>query len=246
MGTLAHGNDIAGSLRYPSAATGATSVKPGLGRVPAWNPSQTAERGLMAQLMSVQGVIAREVKDVRAGLQSLIHYDAHDPWMAPMPFDGPALERKPRVAFTKEGCGRDLHPAVDAALDAARAMLEDAGYEVFEPEFPDIQAAAKLGGQCLFGEIKVMMDAAIRQHGSDTINKIFDAYYELMPPLEGDALVVGMAERSYHVRQWQLFLHDYPLCSHRFYLFQPMHGTATRRALKVPTRCWAARFGAMA
>ncbi len=67
IGPIAHGNDIGGSLRYPAAATGSATVKPGLGRVPAWNPSQTAERGLLAQIMSVQGVICREVKDVRAG-----------------------------------------------------------------------------------------------------------------------------------------------------------------------------------
>ena len=85
MGTLAHGNDIAGSLRIPSTATGATTVKPGLGRVPAYNPSQTQERGLVAQLMSVQGLIAREVKDVRLGMKSLIKYDPRDPWMVEVP-----------------------------------------------------------------------------------------------------------------------------------------------------------------
>ena len=58
IGALAHGNDIGGSLRFPAAANGATTVKPGIGRVPAFNPSQTAERGMLAQSMSVQGVIA--------------------------------------------------------------------------------------------------------------------------------------------------------------------------------------------
>jgi len=38
MGALAHGNDIGGSLRFPAAANGAVTVKPGMGRVAAWNP----------------------------------------------------------------------------------------------------------------------------------------------------------------------------------------------------------------
>jgi amidase len=45
IGALAHGNDIGGSLRFPAAANGAVTVKPGLGRVPAWNPSQKASAG---------------------------------------------------------------------------------------------------------------------------------------------------------------------------------------------------------
>ena len=38
-----HGNDIGGSLRF-LRANGAFAVKPGLGRVPAWNPSQRRKR----------------------------------------------------------------------------------------------------------------------------------------------------------------------------------------------------------
>ena len=211
MGALAHGNDIGGSLRYPAAATGAATVKPGLGRTPAYNPSAPAERGLLAQLMSVQGVIAREVRDVRLGMQSLIAYDAHDPWMVPMPFEGPKMDGPVKVAFTRNTFEFDLHPAVGQALETARDALSDAGYAVEEVEPPLLREAAMDGMGCLFGEVKAMMEADVRRLGSATINKIFDHYYDYFTPFEGDELLKGFARRSHYVREWLLFMEQYPL-----------------------------------
>lgn len=211
MGALAHGNDIGGSLRYPASATGSATVKPGLGRTPAYNPSAKAERGLLAQIMSVQGVIAREVRDVRLAMKSLIAYDAHDPWMVPMPFEGPATEGPIRVAFTKNTFEFTLHPAVEKALDNAREALSDAGYLVEEVEPPLVRDAAREGFSCLMGEVRVLMEPDIRKYGSATINRLFDDYFELFTPHEGKRLLEGFAKRSHYLREWLLFMERYPL-----------------------------------
>ena len=211
MGTIAHGNDIAGSLRFPAAATGAATVKPGLGRTPAYNPSAPAERGLLAQLMSVQGVITREVRDLRLAMQALIAYDPHDPWMVPVPFDGPKMDTPIKVAFTRNTFEFDLHPAVDAALETARDALIDAGYNVVETEPPLLREAAVEGARCLFGEVQALMGDDVRKLGSDTINSIFDDYFEYFKPYEGTDLLKGFAKRSHYIRQWTLFLQEYPL-----------------------------------
>ena len=211
FGAIAHGNDIGGSLRYPAAATGAATVKPGLGRVPAYNPSARAERGLLAQIMSVQGVIAREVRDVRLAMQSLVRYDAHDPWMVPMPFEGPALPGPIQVAFTRNTLEFARHAAIDRALEHARDALMDAGYAVTEVEVPISVDLARDALGCLFGEAKTLMFDDVRKHGSATINRVFDAYFEAYPPYEGKELLLAAARRARYVREWQLFVQHYPL-----------------------------------
>ena len=62
----------------------------------------------------------------------------------------------------------------------------------------------------------------VRAHGSSTINQIFDDYFELFPPYEGVELLRGMARRSRYVREWLIFLQQYPLVLSPF-LLQPTY-----------------------
>ncbi|WP_158968742.1 amidase family protein [Chachezhania sediminis] len=211
IGALAHGNDIGGSLRFPAAANGAVTVKPGLGRVPAWNPSQTAERGMLSQSMSVQGLLVRSAADLHLAMPSMIRNRAGDPFHVPLPWRGDALDGPIKVGFTKETCGFDLHPEVEAALDNARDALVDAGYDVVEVEPPLIKEAGEIGYRALMGETKALTETAIRATGSKTINQIFDVYFDMFPPYDGVELLEMMAKRSHFARTWSFFLQDYPL-----------------------------------
>ncbi len=211
MGAIAHGNDIGGSLRFPATCTGAATVKPGLGRTPAYNPSQTAERGIIAQITSVQGVICREVRDVRLAMQSAIAYSPQDPWQVPMPWDGPAMDGPIKVGFTRETYGFDLDPAVEAALNAARDALSDAGYVVEEIETPNVLEIGKEATRTLFGETKALLGDVMRQHGSAEFNTYFDHCFDIAPPYEGEELLLAYARRAGYVRSWLELLSEYPL-----------------------------------
>jgi amidase len=211
IGALGHGNDIGGSLRFPAAANGAVTVKPGLGRVPAWNPSQRAERGLLAQMMSVQGVITRSAQDLHLSMPSLIAPDARDPFHVPMPWRGAPLDAPIKVAFTRNTYGYDLHPEVEAALEFARDALIDAGYVVEEVEPPNVFDAGRTGYRALMGEIYALMKADVDAAGSQTVRDIFAVYFQEFPPFTGDELLQMMAKRTHFARQWSLFMEQYPL-----------------------------------
>lgn len=211
IGALAHGNDIGGSLRFPAAAVGAVTVKPGLGRVPAYNPSQTGERGLLAQSMSVQGVLARSARDLHLAMPPLIVPDLRDPFHVPLPWRGDRMDGPLTVAFSTETFGFELHPEVAQALQAARAALVDAGYRVVDATPPHLHAAAMDGYRAILGEVNAMIGPQIRAAGSATINAIFDEYFRQFPPFEGTDLLAAMARRSHYARIWAQFLHDHPL-----------------------------------
>lgn len=211
IGSLAHGNDIGGSLRFPAAANGAVTVKPGLGRVAAWNPGQKAERGLLAQSMSVQGLITRTAQDLHLSMPAAIAPDARDPFHVPLPWRGETLDGPVKVAFTKTVFEYELHPEVSSALDTARDALTDAGYNVQNVEPPLLRETALDGYRALLGEVQALMGPDIRAAGSKTINAIFDEYFEQFPPFTGDELLAAMARRSHFAREWSLFLQEYPL-----------------------------------
>ncbi|UWQ73203.1 amidase family protein [Leisingera sp. M658] len=211
IGALAHGNDIGGSLRFPAAANGAVTVKPGLGRVPAWNPSQSAERGLLAQLMSVQGLIARSAEDLHLSMPSLIAADPRDPFHVPVAWRGEAVSGPVKVAFTKNTHGYDLHPEVEAALDFAHSALTDAGYLVEDAEPPNVFEAGRNGYRALMGEVYALMKDDVDAAGSQTVRDIFAVYFQEFPPFAGDELLRMMAKRTHYARQWSLFMEEYPL-----------------------------------
>lgn len=211
IGALAHGNDIGGSLRFPASANGAVTVKPGLGRVAAWNPSQTAERGLLAQLMSVQGLIARNASDLHLSMPTLIAPDPHDPFHVPLPWRGPALDCPVRVAVTRDDLGFGLHPEVATAIDAAAAALDKAGYAVEEVEPPRAREIGEVAYRTLLGEVKALLGADIDAYGSETLRGIFEQYHAVYPPFEGTEYLQMLAKRTDYARQWALFLEDYPL-----------------------------------
>ncbi|WP_038379359.1 amidase, partial [Bradyrhizobium elkanii] len=131
MGAIAHGNDFGGSIRYPAYACGVAGLRPTPGRIPAFNPSATSDRPITAQMMSVQGPLARSVADLRIGLAAMAQADARDGTWLPVPLQGAPLKRPIGVAIAPAPFG-DEAGEVSAAVRAAGRWLAEAGFAVEE------------------------------------------------------------------------------------------------------------------
>jgi amidase len=211
FGPIHHGNDIGGSLRFPAFANGVATLKPTPGRVPAFNPSAAVERGLLAQLTSVQGAIARTVEDVRLATRVMAGGDPRDPLWVPAPFDGEPLAKPIRVALTRNSHGYAIHPGITRLIDRTARYLSEAGYDVVEVEPPPILEPARGWFTVLLTELKGTLGPIVDQYGSDELRRIFGWYYELGKILDLDGYRAGLADRTRMMRAWSVFLDSYPL-----------------------------------
>ena len=211
FGPIHHGNDIGGSLRFPAFVNGVVTLKPTPGRIPAFNPSASVERGLLAQHTSVQGAIARNVADVRLATRVMAGGDPRDPWWVPVPFDGEPLAKPIRVAVTRNGHGYAIHPGISRLIDRTAGYLSDAGYDVVEVEPPSIMEPAAGWFTVLVTELQGTLGPTVDQFGSDDVRRIFGWYYELGKILDLDGYRAGLADRTRMIRAWNLFLETYPL-----------------------------------
>jgi amidase len=89
IGHIAHGTDIAGSIRYPAYACGVHGLRPTVGRVAAFNAA-LPERPIGPQISAVSGPLARTIGDLRIALAAMSEFDARDPWWVPAPLREPA------------------------------------------------------------------------------------------------------------------------------------------------------------
>ncbi|HSB41652.1 MAG TPA: amidase family protein [Methylomirabilota bacterium] len=122
IGAVGHGNDIAGSVRYPAYCCGLVGLRVSYGRVPSYNFTAPVPRPISAQLMAVQGPLTRRVRDVRAAFAAMAVPDPDDPRCAAVALDGPPVPRPARVALVPDPAGRGgVAPAVTAALRRAGA-----------------------------------------------------------------------------------------------------------------------------
>ena len=218
IGPIGHGNDRAGSVRYPAYACGIAGLRPTLGRVPNFNPSAKQERGLFSQITSVQGPLARSVADLRLGLEALTAYDIRDPWSVRVVEAAQTISRPVTVAMLTPDPSIDADPAVTKALDQAAQILESAGYRVEMVAPPHIEEASALFWSLMLSEEGMIADksgassaSSIDELGDPAVIKARHSTMANAKLLEAGEFVQGLARRTTILRDWLQFLENYPL-----------------------------------
>ncbi len=207
IGHLAHGTDIAGSIRYPAYACGIHGLRPSLGRVPAWN-SSGPDRTIGPQLMAVSGPIGRTIDDLRLGLEAMSEPDARDPWYLPVPLEGPP--RANLAALCLRPGGMPIVPEVEAALKDAGRRLEAAGWEVeLVDDVPSMRESTELNFKLWLGDSFDAFSALVEREGDQGALAVLAGFKRLVPDLPPDVVAKALQARMPITRAWSLFLDRY-------------------------------------
>jgi amidase len=211
IGTLAHGNDVAGSLRLPAGACGVYGMRPTVGRVPSYNPSQPVEKSLCLQIGATEGLLARSVRDVRIGVEALGRPDHRDPWQVPAPVMNEDHRQPCRVALFTGEKEFGTAPEIIAMVRKAAGWLEDAGYVVEEVSPPRLAEIAELWMAMLYAECSGPVRDVMFRLGDEAFRRSFSDSAANFPVLDAPGLHRAWERRLSIQREWTIFLEKYPV-----------------------------------
>jgi amidase len=214
MGALAHGNDRAGSIRYPSYACGVYGLRPTLGRIATFEPGVPETLAITTQLANTQGPLARSVRDLRLGTVTMMERDPRDPWWVPVPLRD-AAPHPGRVAMCTGIPEAKVDAAVAAAVRQAGKWLEDAGYEIEEIAPPHLHEAGTLFFTLVVSENAVSKDdragttKAIEALGDEACKRARRSTVTSIQALDYEGYVAALARRAALLRRWMVFFERY-------------------------------------
>ncbi|MET0326462.1 MAG: amidase [Ilumatobacteraceae bacterium] len=208
MSPLGLGNDIGGSLRNPAHCCGIASIKPSTGVVPHASSLPPVEQTIMFQLMAVQGVMARRVADVRAGLLAVAGAHVRDPLALPVELAEPLPGAVLRVAVLPEPPGCDTHPGIAAAIRATAELLAADGHIVEDIAPAGFERTGDVWSGLLTTELRSLrplLDSVMGDGGRTFLDHAMSG----TPVFDTEGVTYLHLERNAADLEWHAFLTDW-------------------------------------
>jgi amidase len=207
IGHIAHGTDIAGSIRYPAYACGVHGLRPTVGRIAAFNAA-LPERTIGPQISAVSGPLARTIGDLRIALGAMSAKDVRDPWWVPAPLEGPVMPK--RAALCLQPDGLETSAEVKAAVTDAGKRLQRAGWVVEEIETtPPLREAADLQTKLWLGDGYEAQLAAAEREGDPCALACLRGNRAKVFPFDAAAFSQALTRRATLTREWLQFFESY-------------------------------------
>lgn len=210
MSPIGLGNDIGGSLRNPAHCCGIASLKPTVGVIPMATVVPPEDMMVAAQMMVVEGPMARRVADVRAGLDVLAGPDIRDPRSLPVNLTDSAPGERLTISVLADPPGGTTDPGIAAAIRAVGDHLSNAGHNVVEVTPPDYEVVIDLWGRLLIGDVRAQKELLemVMGEGGRAVLQNFD---DNLPPTDLPDVLMLHAERYRVMKTWSLFFQEHPI-----------------------------------
>ena len=207
IGHIAHGTDIAGSIRYPAYACGVHGLRPTMGRIAAFNAA-LPERTIGPQISAVSGPLARTIADLRIALAAMSSKDVRDPWWVPAPLEGPPVQKRAALCLNPDGL--DPVPEVKAAVADAGRRLARAGWTVEEiSNTPPLREAADWQTKLWLGDgYEAQLEAAEKEGDPGALACLRGNRTKVFP-FDQAAFSKALTRRATLTREWLQFFESY-------------------------------------
>jgi len=210
MSPIGLGNDIGGSLRNPAHCCGIASIKPSTGVIPDANQLPIEDVGLSSQLMLNQGVMARTIADVRAGLMVVAGQHSRDPISVPAVLTDLKPGQKLRIAVMPTPPGGSTHAGVADVVRKTADALSNAGHDVVLATPPDFELACEVWKTQLYGELELqrpLLEMVMGEGG----RKFVDLTTLSSTKVDFAAWANAQLQRNNLGRKWGLWFDEYPI-----------------------------------
>ncbi len=214
---IAHGTDIAGSIRMPASWCGGVGLKPSRGRV-SFGPGLD-ENGFGLAVALAQ---TKTVRDTATMLDCLCAPQTGDPFIIPKPDQayGDLLERAPKklkIGWSVAPLmGIETDPEIKKAVEETAKILEQMGHDVCEdgPSYDGIASVRKFSDVWFFGfdrRLRAFSQRSGHKISEETLEPVVWQIYQHASNMTGDDFLAGVAEVNRARRELCAFYDDYDI-----------------------------------